>query len=57
MHFAAYAYVGESVEKPARYDHNNRSAKICVHLRINDLTRHFVAFVVRQRIGLKTILC
>ena len=23
MHFAAYAYVGESVEKPSKYYHNN----------------------------------
>ena len=30
MHFAAYAYVGESVEKPLEYYHNNVAATICV---------------------------
>src|SRR5689334_9045071 len=30
MHFAAYAYVGESVEKPLMYYHNNVATTISV---------------------------
>ena len=30
LHIAAYAYVGESVEKPLEYYHNNVAATICV---------------------------